>query len=181
MGTSTNQPSPDSTIWAVVSACYESDIPLEKTATFLWRAIATQNDVFVRQLKSETVASLVRQPVPTDRISTDARVSGETKHTFVAELANRSRCALHQTPGMQQDRSLSCLFRQLTAYFVARDISGYVGPNFRCKTFAEVTRFKNQLGDVVASRVRQLEDQRILTPLKWSHSISTVLKKLSHP
>jgi hypothetical protein len=177
MGTSINHASPDVTIWNVVAACYDKNIPLEQTATVLWRAVTTQNDILVRQLKSETVAALVQQEVVQDR-KLRQTVGLPKENTIASELVKRS-VQIRTAGGYKADSSLAGVFRQLTDYFVARDISGHVGARHRCKTFVEVRTFKQQLGDVIAAKVRRAEVEYNLSSRGWSESVGIVLKFLT--
>jgi len=180
MGTSINHGSPDTTIWNVVAACYDKDIPLEQTATVLWRAVTTQNDLLVRQLKSDMVGALVQAVLPARQAPNSTATETSGSNSIAAELAKRSML-IKAAGGYERDSSLSGLFRQLTDYFVARDISGHVGPQHRCKTFAEVRTFKRELGNVIAARVQRAEIEHELGSRRWPESVALVLKLLTKP
>ena len=96
---------------------------------------------------------------------------------MIGEFAKRI-LTLKANGGAQQDTPIAALFRQLTDYYVSRDIAGYVGPNFRCKTVSEVRAFKQQLGDAVATKVQALERREGLSRRNWHDTYQVILKKL---
>ena len=183
MGTSINQGSPDTTGWTVVAACYDNDaFSTEQTAMEIWRAATAQNATFVRQLKSEVVRMFVEQKVAARQSPAEVgdRVAPRKENTITSELAKRS-ALITEARGYGHESPIAGLFRQLTDYFVARDISGHVGPEHRCKTFAEVRAFKRQLGEIVSAKVRVAEIEHRLSTRRWSESVPILLNTLTRP
>lgn len=179
MGTSINQGSPNTTSWAVVAACYDNDVPIDETVIEIWRAATIQNPVFVDQLKSDAIAVLVQQPVaPSEIDAVFARSFEKKQHSIAGELAMRA-VLVQAGSGKTRESPLAVFFRQMTEYFVARDISGHVGPAHRCKTFAEVTLLKSKLSDAVAGTVQAVEIQYHLSSKPWSEALPIVLKSLT--
>ncbi len=173
MGTSINSSSPDTTVWNVVAACYDKDIPLDRTSIYLWRAITANNAPLVAQLTSDLAVSYVlgRPGHPGER--------GRPHNSIAAELVRRG---VQITRARGPDQSmLGSVFRQLTDYFVARDIAGHVGPTHRCKTFGEVTLFKRNLGSLIEAKVARIAQKHRLTPERWSESVHIILKSLASP
>src|SRR5215216_4472358 len=114
MGTSVNQPSPNTGGWRAVSACYSTEnISVERTALEIWRAASKQDN------------------------------------TLVGEFAKRM-LMVKASGGAPGDTPIAALFRQLTDYYVSRDVPGFVGANFRCKTISELRHFKQQIADAVS-------------------------------
>src|ERR1700731_4073905 len=61
MGTSVSQSSPPTIGWKSVSACYSSvDVPLDRTATEIWRAAFQQDQTLRAQLGSNLVAECMK-------------------------------------------------------------------------------------------------------------------------
>jgi hypothetical protein len=80
--------------------------------------------------------------------------------------------------GAPRDTPIAALFRQLTDYYVSRDIPGFVGANFRCKTVSELRHFKQQIADAVTAKVKAIERQEGLARTSWAEAHRIVLKKL---
>src|SRR5437899_1961787 len=61
MGTSVSQSSPPTIGWKSVSACYSSsDVPLDRTATEIWRAAFQQDESLQAQLGSQVVVECIK-------------------------------------------------------------------------------------------------------------------------
>ncbi len=83
--------------------------------------------------------------------------------------------------GYAGETPASVLFRQLTDYLVSRDIAGYVGRNYRCKTVAEVRAMKDQIAGVAAKKVQAAEVQQKLASKTWLEAYPLILKRLQQP
>ncbi len=182
MGTSVSQRSPNTPGWRVVSACYSSDtVPVDRAIVEIWRAAAKQDQSLLQQLGSSTVETCVN--AANRRV--DAELAARTVHelsaskqnTVIGEFAKRM-LALKSNGGAQGDTPTAALFRQLTDYYVSRNIAGYVGGNFRCKTLSELRAFKQELGDAAAAKVKRLEQAERLSQRDWGDAYRMILKKL---
>jgi len=182
MGTSVSQRSPNTPGWRVVSACYTSDtVPVDRAVVEIWRAATKQDQSLLQQLDSatvETCVSAANQRVDSRRAAqTIGELSVSKNNTVIGEFAKRM-LALKSNGGAQEDTPTAALFRQLTDYYVSRDIAGYLGDNFRCKTLSELRAFKQQIGDAVAAKVKTLEIAEGLSQRNWGDAYRIILKKL---
>lgn len=174
MGTSINHGSPNTTGWSIVAACYDdAQIPPTEVATEVWRAATSSNEVFVEQVASEHVGAILQ-----GKAFRNARDGSPTiRNSIAREFAMRA--AAITAAGNRRESPVVTYFRQLTAYFVSRDIAGHVGPAHRCRTFAEVRAFKLKLEDVVARRVARIEEREGLAVQRWSNGVSRVIEELT--
>jgi hypothetical protein len=99
------------------------------------------------------------------------------QNSLLGEFAKRA-FLIKAAGGFQNESPASVLFRQLTDYFVSRDIPGCVGPGWRCKTVADVRQLKSELGSVVAKRVAAVEKRERLFSRPWKDAYKLVLKGL---
>lgn len=172
MGTSINHASPNTTGWSIVAACYDdARIPPEEVATEVWRAATASNDVFIDQVSSDHVGAILEGVAP-------SRHHRLVRNSIAGELAMRA-AAIQGTETRSNESAVVTYFRQLTAYFVSRDIAGHVGPSHRCQTFAEVQTFKNKLESVVAQRVSRLEGMKGKKAQSWSENVARVIEALT--
>ena len=182
MGTSVSQRSPNTPGWRVVSACYTTNaVPVDRTAVEIWRAATKQDQSLLQQLGSETVETCINAANQRVNAESAARtiqdLSLSKQNTVIGEFAKRT-LILKTNGGAQEDTPIAALFRQLTDYYVSRDIAGYIGANFRCKTLSELRAFKQQLGNAVAAKVKTLEQQERLSQRDWREAYQVILKKL---
>lgn len=182
MGTSVSQRSPNTGGWRAVSACYTAEsIPIDRTATEIWRAAAKQDDSLAQQLGSRTVTACVdaanARATQESAAKTIEEVSLSKQNNVVGEFAKRM-LMVKASGGASEDTPTAALFRQLTDYYVSRDIPGFVGEHFRCKTISELRAFKQQVCDAVATKVKAIERQERLARRSWTDAYRIVLQKL---
>jgi len=182
MGTSVSQSSPKTGGWRAVSSCYTaSNASAERTATEVWRAASHQDNSVFEQLGTGAVAECLK--AAQGRLNKDAaadkivQIGNLKQNTVVGEFAKRA-LMIKAAGGYEGETAASVLFRQLTDYFISRDVSGYVGPAYRCKTIAELRALKEQVGDAVARKVRAAERSENLGSKSWSEAYPVLLKKL---
>jgi hypothetical protein len=182
MGTSVSQRSPNTGGWRAVSACYTGEsIPIDRTAVEIWRAASKQDNSLIEQLGSSTVAACVdaanRSPTPESAAITIEEISRSKENTVVGEFAKRM-LMVKASGGAPADTPVAALFRQLTDYYVSRDIPGFVGANFRCKTISELRHFKQKIADIVSAKVQAAEREGRLSGRSWAETYRVVLHKL---
>jgi len=182
MGTSVSQSSPNTGGWKAVSACYTNgNLSIERTATELWRAASKQDASLFEQLSSGVVSECLKmaaQPLSKEAVAEKIVQIGALKqNTFLGEFAKRA--LLIKAAGGYQGETPTCvLFRQLTDYFVSRDVPGYVGPSYRCKTVADIRALKEKIGNAVARKVQAVERSENLASKRWAEAYPVVLKSL---
>ena len=182
MGTSVNQRSPNTGGWRSVATCYTNEnVSLERTASEIWRAAATQDNEISNQLGSEVVtkcaAAATRGFSEAEALAEVERLSALKQNNLIGEFAKRA--LLIKAAGGHRDESFTAvLFRQITNYLVSRDISGYVGPNSRCRTAADARAFKLQLADVVARKISEIERRGDFQSLSWPEVCQSVYRQV---
>jgi hypothetical protein len=182
MGTSVNQRSPNTGGWRAVSACYTAEnISVERTALEIWRAASKQDNSLIEQLGSSTVAACVEaaneRPTPETAARTIEEISRLKQNTVVGEFAKRM-LMVKASGGAPGDTPIAALFRQLTDYYVSRDVPGFIGANFRCKTISELRHFKQQIADAVSAKVKAIDRQEGLSRRSWAEAHRVVLQRL---
>lgn len=182
MGTSVSQPSPKTSGWSAVATCYANpDVPLERAATEIWRAAIKQDETIADQLKSPVVDACLaisrKATTPTEAAQAIQAATRASENSFVGELAKRAVMA-KAGGGFPNESAVAVLFRQVTDYLVSRDIAGYVGPSYRCKTVGDIRIFKRSVGNVVAARVSQIERGRMASGRDWRTSLGSILNRL---
>jgi hypothetical protein len=181
MGTSVNQASPKTSGWKAVSICYTHEIPIDRTVTEIWRAASKQDNSLFEQLGSRLVSECVKasyQDLNQRSLATTIQQLNALKqNSVIGEFAKRA-LTIRALAAPRQESVATILFRQLTGYFISRDIPGFVGPGYRCKTVAEVTRFKDQLANAVAAKVGQIERRENLSSKPWNEAYRIILENL---
>jgi hypothetical protein len=102
------------------------------------------------------------------------------QNSVVGEFAKQA-FLLKASGAYQSDSPVAVLFRQLTNYYVSRDIPGYVGPRYRCETIAQAREFKKNIADFVATKVNAVERQLRLSGKPWSAVYPVILQRLREP
>lgn len=182
MGTSVNQRSPNTGGWRSVATCYSNEnVSLDRTALEIWRAAATQDSEISNQLESEVVAKCAAAATQgfsqAQAFEEVERLSGLKQNNLIGEFAKQA--LLIKTAGGHSDESFtSVLFRQITNYLVSRDISGYVGPNSRCRTAEDARALKSKLADVVARKVSEIERRGDFQSRSWSEVCQSVYRQV---
>jgi hypothetical protein len=185
MGTSISQRSPDTAGWKTVSACYiHENVPLDRAATELWRAALKQDNSLLDQLGTKPVAQCIQaasQPLTREAALRKAQeVDSLKQNTVAGEFAKRAM-VVKAAGGFSGESAASVLFRQLTDYLVSRDIAGYVGRGYRCKSVGDLRALKEQLGAAVAKKVKEAETGQSLASKTWSEAFPAILERLQQP
>jgi hypothetical protein len=182
MGTSVNQASPRTTSWRSVATCYQSDqISPDRAATEVWRAATATAGTLDAQIKSDGVFAcyqLAQRGVAPQQIHTAlTEISERHGNSIVLEFAKRATLIAAHTPKPAEHWPQQ-FFKQVSAYLVARDASGFVGPNCRSKTVGDLMSLKAAIGETVAEKVSGL---RIAarSPQEWSRVASATLSALA--
>lgn len=182
MGTSVSHRSPQTVGWKAVSACYSNaDVPIDRTASEIWRAASRQDDNLQKQLGSRVVVECI--DAASESLSREAvarrvaEISATKENSVVGEFAKRA-FLLKAAGAYQGDTPAAALFRQLTDYYISRDIPGYVGPDYRCKTVADLRELKRSVGDAVARKVNAIERQLGLSGKPWAEVYPAILQRL---
>jgi hypothetical protein len=168
MGTSVNQRSPNTGGWKSAAACYANEATsIDRTALEIWRAVSTQDDSIPDQLGSDVVRKCAETAAknldPQQAVVEIERLSATGDNNLIGEFAKRA-LLIKTGGGHAQESFASAVFRQITDYLVSRDISGYVGARYRCKT--------------VAAKVQAIEQRQQLTSQDWNQTYQVLLQQL---
>lgn len=182
MGTSVNQRSPNTGGWRSVSACYTNEnVSVDRTALEVWRAAGTQDETIAEQLGSEVVAhcaAAASRPMSQDKAVAEVeRLTNSKQNHLIGEFAKQA-LLIKAAGGHPEESFGSVLFRQITNYLVARDISGYVGSEYRCKTVQDVRGLKSNIADVVARKVQAVERREQLGSRSWDEVYPVLLRHI---
>ena len=182
MGTSVNQRSPNTGGWRSVAACYTNETTsTDRTALEIWRAAATQDDSIGDQLGSELVRKCAEAAAKNlsqqQAIAELERVSSTADNNLIGEFAKRA-VLVKAAGGYREESFTTVLFRQITDYLVSRDISGYLGAQYRCKTVEDLRAFKANIADAVAAKVQAVERTQQLTRRDWNDTYPVLLQQL---
>lgn len=183
MGTSTSHPSPATLGWSAVAAGYRSSsIPVDRVVAEVWRASQSQPEPIAPDIGAALIFECqerVRQSAsPAEATARLTRVISQAKAaSFIAELAKRAAVPAFgqrdHTQGWREN-----FFSQVTDYLVSRDLSGYVGRDYRNQTVTQLVDFKAGLINRVRETVRtvQIDPQ---TTASWQSYVTQVMQRLS--
>ena len=184
MGTSINQASPNTPGWKAVARCYtDAQIPINQTSAEIWRAAVTESPSLKQQLSSAVVEKCLeiasRRPSKDQALSEVKRLNQLKENSIIGELAKRAVIA--SSVGNFRESPAAALFRQLTDYFVSRDIPGYVGERFRCKNISDLRAFKSALARSVVEKVSRIETATSQQNPTWAQKLSAIVEGLKRP
>lgn len=182
MGTSVSHPSPKTVGWKVVATCYKhAGIPIARTAVEVWLAAANEGSNLYQQLGSKLVRECVEaaaRPIsPATAAAKIQQLALAKENSIVGEFAKRA-LMIKAAGGYPREAAATVLFRQLTDYFVARDLPGNIGANYRCKTVAEQRALKEGITNAVAKKAETIVQTRQLASKNWSEVYPVILKGL---
>ncbi len=186
MGTSVSHPSPKTRNWAAAQATYKSnDFPVKRVLREIWRAATNQTEGNLSEQLSAPIISRLRE----------IAVKGETP-VEVASAVNREIALSRQNSlGVEIARraALQCLtaenrsqafnervFAEASNYLVSRDLSGFVGSEFRNKTVLDSFRFKQSITNAAVQSVKVIDAPTVGTGEgQWREYTSEVIKRLT--
>lgn len=181
MGTSTSQPSPNNSNWKPAFACYrEESIPAERVVNEIWRAVENQSDNVKTTLKSDAIYSCFNFVLNSENhfqaLNNFNNYLIENKtNSIISEFAKRS-IPIAFTSKQPANNWKKHFFAELTSYFVSRDVSGFVGKNYRNKTVGELIDFKKSISKNI---VKKMEfDAKINSKQDWGKFVDKAISKL---
>jgi len=182
MGTSISHPSLRSTNWKPVLAGYTSEkIPESRIINEIWRASDKEGISISEYLKTDSVYSCYKA-IDSSKNFQEAlqkcnSIIKETKgNTMVTEFAKRMIPVSFQSANPAREWQSNFL-SEVTNYFVSRDLSGFVGTNYRNKSINDLIKFKKRMGDKVKEIVAS-EKQRIGSKDDWNTYVDRCVNKL---
>ncbi|MBX3150298.1 hypothetical protein KF728_09140 [Candidatus Obscuribacterales bacterium] len=183
MGTSVSQMSPRTRGWNIVQTVYTTEsIGVERAVTEIWRAATGEATNLATQLASPIVARIEQiastSGSPTEiamRVEMEIASSGSAN--FACEVARLAAIKTAQAPvESRQTLFREKLFAEASSYFVSRDISGFVGQNFRNQNVSEMVEFKQKAMESTTVSVRKSSEQ--LKKASWSEYVAGIVDDL---
>jgi len=183
MGTSVNQPSKPTANWNAVAHCYRDPrIPIDQTTIAIWRAATSAGSTIGEQMHSNVIESCLstaeKRPTREAALQEINHLNTLNQNSIVAEFAKRT--LLISSVSKEPISPLSTFFRQVTEYLVSRDLPGFVGPEYRCKTVSEIREFKGKIATSVAEKVQRIESN-LSSKQAWPEKVKAVIEKLQKP
>jgi hypothetical protein len=183
MGTSVSHPSPTTLGWQAVAACYRNDsVPAERAVNEIWRAAQHESSPIVNDLFSNAVflcqeAVRVSKNASAALKKATADIFKQQGNSIIAEIARRSIPIAFHAPDKLSGWQAT-FFAQVTDYLMSRDISGYIGKDYRNKTVSELALFKTTIKKEVKQTVLAMKAKPI-SHKEWMAYSKLILKKLS--
>ncbi len=185
MGTSVSQCSPrKSRKWNPVHVCYTNDnIPEGRILTEIWRAADNPSEKvrWSSEMKSDVIYSCFETVRSSSNI-TEAmkkfkdKILSKKCNSIAAEFAKRSIPAAFQGSNPANEW-VNKFFSEVTNYLVSRDISGFVGENYRNKTVSDLDSFKKRINEnlnqMLLSQKRDIKSKK-----EWKAFIDITITKL---
>ena len=176
--------------WAAVAAGYVTDaVTLDRLIQEVWRAAQSQEESNWRTLlKTDGVALCLEATegadAPDQAVSSAARAIVRARQSSLAtEVAKRALAQGFLASGGPRRGFAECLFGEVTAYLVSRDLPGYVGERFRNHTVREAVDFKDRITAEVRQRVAGALEERGVPAADdrqgWNSFIDFVAARLS--
>lgn len=162
MGTSISQMSAKTLGWGIVQQVYKSDsFTVERAVCEIWRAATSETSNLKEQLASPIVNAIeeiaLTKGNPSEIASeVEKTITFSGNANFACELARLAAIKAAVAP-LEQRRSIfrEKLFAEASNYLISRDISGYVGKEFRSTTISEMITFKRLTLESTSSIVRK--------------------------
>jgi hypothetical protein len=182
MGTSSSHPSPSTTSWKPLKTCYTNPkINPDVVINNLWRAASHSDSDISNQMKSIAVTQCLKA-VSTSTSAAEAiakaneSIISSGTNSIIAELGKRAIMVSFESDNPKQ-QWVQAFFSEVTKYIVSRDISGFVGKNYRNRTVKEMIEFKRTLALNVSQTVRQIGDPPNKST-NWTSYIERIIEKL---
>jgi hypothetical protein len=183
MGTSTNQPSPDTPSWRLARAVLGRKVtPLERQSQEIWQAaLADRGGLLSSELGNPLLAEACRlaeaRLAPSDAINAFHQRQTETYATsLILEIGKRAlvRACAAESGGLG---FASELFSETVAYYVARDLPSVVGARELTATTTEAIRLKDEI-KAIARNAASTTKLITTDPEGWQSYVSSVVAGL---
>lgn len=182
MGTSSSHASPKTRNWKAVSQGYVySDIPIDRIISEIWSAAENQQKPLSRMLVSDVIYRCQEAIKKSENISqayqnVEKEILSSKQNSIIAEFAKRAiPVAFKSKEQVREWRAV--FFSEVTNYLVSRDISGYVGKNFRNKTIGEMVRFKESIKNTVVEITKRVKIDPVSSS-QWKQYIHDAISEI---
>ncbi len=182
MGTSVSQSSPRNTNWSPVHAGYENEfIPKERIISEIWRASENEEAPISQVLASDVIYQCYSAVNNSDSFQEAVQkfsdyIRESKSNSIVAEFAKRAIPASYQSENPAGNWTAR-FFSEITNYVISRDVSGFVGENYRNKSVRDMVDFKKSVSGKV-SEIISSESVNIRSQKDWNSFIDQSISKL---
>lgn len=184
MGTSVSQSSPRSAKWKPVHLSYTNEnIPEDKILNEVWRAAdnPTEEVRWSDEIKSDIIYSCLKTVDNSTNFQEALAkfndvVFKRKNNSIAAELAKRSIPIAFQGQNPTNDW-VNRFFSEVTSYVISRDLSGFVGSNYRNKNVADLNSFKNRINTNL-TKVLESKNINIKSKKGWMNYVDDTISKL---
>lgn len=184
MGTSISQPSARNTNWSPVHAGYKNkNVPDTRIIKEIWRACENEDIPMSTILKDKAIYECYSAVEQSKNFQEALQKFSESiiqnkNNSIVAEFARRAIPISFQS-NKPTNNWMSCLFSEVTNYIVSRDLSGFIGSNYRNKSVKELILFKKTISNKVSEAIAS-EDRSISNQKDWNSFIDKSITKLKN-
>jgi hypothetical protein len=183
MGTSVSQPSPATRNWEAAQSTYKSDIfPADRVLQEIWRAATNQDEGNIATQLAAPIVNRLREIVqqggkPIEVASAINReIALSRQNSLGVEIARRAALQSLSTENRNQAFS-ERLFAEASNYLVSRDLSGFIGSEFRNKMVSDSLRFKQSVADAAVQSVNSVTASQGTTETQWREYIAAVIQQ----
>lgn len=173
MGTSVNQPSPNTINWKAAQVTYQDpNAPIERVLREIWRAATSQPEGNLAVLLAEPIVARLRDIVAAGGDASEIGMAAtreialSRQASLAADIAHRAavQSASAENPAQAYSERL---FAEASNYLLSRDLPGFVGNVGRNRTVAQSFEFKRTVLDAATRAVQQVPEPRSSTPDDW--------------
>jgi hypothetical protein len=185
MGTSVSHPSPKTRNWEAAQATYKSDdFPVERVLREIWRAATNQESGNLAEQLSAPIINRLREI--TEKGGTTLEVASAINREIALSRQNSLGVEIARRAALQsinaQNRSQAFnerLFAEASNYLVSRDLSGFVGSEFRNKNVTDSIQFKQAVTNAAIQTVKAVETSSTVSESNWGEYTSAVIKQIT--
>lgn len=183
MGTSVSQPSPSTRNWEAAQSTYKSDMfPADRVLQEIWRAATNQDEGNIAvQLSAPIVNRLREIAVQGGTLievasAINREIALSRQNSLGVEIARRAALQCLSSENRSQAFN-ERLFAEASNYLVSRDLSGFVGSEFRNKTVSDSLRFKQSITEAAVNSVSSVTVAQGTTEAQWREYTSAVIQR----
>ncbi len=185
MGTSVSQPSPKTRNWEAAQATYKSDnFPVDRVLREIWRAATNQESGNLSEQLSTPIVNRLREIVGQSGTSIEIasainrEIALSRQNSLGVEIARRA--ALQSLNAQNKSQTFNeRLFAEASNYLLSRDLSGFVGSEFRNKNVGDSINFKQTVTNAAVQSVKAVETSSSVSESQWREYTGAVIKQLT--
>lgn len=185
MGTSVSHPSPKTLNWEAAQATYKSDnFPVERVLREIWRAATNQESGNLSEQLSAPIVNRLRDIVGQTGTKIEIasainkEISLSRQNSLGVEIARRAAIQCLNSQNRTQSFN-ERLFAEASNYLVSRDLSGFVGSQFRNKNVGDSISFKQAITNAAVQTVKAVDTSSSGNENQWRIYTNAVIKQLT--